>query len=178
MLANRFTYTQVAVERHKGYYLATHPMVICDNTCVVFLTPQPGKLPISCSICPFKSEYGIVTHSLIHRNKREARSYSEISKSLGVDDPSQILFITDVFEEAVAAKSAGTAMLVPLYNTRIFVEKSCKCNVYILWSVNTFLACMPTLELRYYVLIAWLYNVSVLNSSLLPWDNTSISLFI
>jgi methylthioribulose 1-phosphate dehydratase/enolase-phosphatase E1 len=49
----------------------------------------------------------------MNRNKREARSYFEISKSLGVDNPSEILFITDVFEEAVAAKSGGTPMLVP-----------------------------------------------------------------
>ncbi|GJN40294.1 hypothetical protein PR202_gb29492 [Eleusine coracana subsp. coracana] len=41
------------------------------------------------------------------KNKRETRSYSEISQSLGVDSPSQILFITDVFQEAVAAKNAG-----------------------------------------------------------------------
>ncbi|KAG8089828.1 hypothetical protein GUJ93_ZPchr0011g28551 [Zizania palustris] len=40
-------------------------------------------------------------------NKRETRSYCEISLSLGVDNPAQILFITDVFQEAVAAKSAG-----------------------------------------------------------------------
>uniref|UniRef100_A0A453K1I6 Enolase-phosphatase E1 n=1 Tax=Aegilops tauschii subsp. strangulata TaxID=200361 RepID=A0A453K1I6_AEGTS len=59
-----------------------HLMVICGNFCVVFSTPQPG-------------------------NKREARSYFEISQSLGVDNPSQILFITDVLQEAVAAKSAG-----------------------------------------------------------------------
>jgi methylthioribulose 1-phosphate dehydratase/enolase-phosphatase E1 len=51
--------------------------------------------------------------SNMNRNKREARSYFEITKSLGVDNPSEILFITDVFEEAVAAKSAGTPMLVP-----------------------------------------------------------------
>ncbi|KAK1269094.1 putative bifunctional methylthioribulose-1-phosphate dehydratase/enolase-phosphatase E1 1 [Acorus gramineus] len=39
-------------------------------------------------------------------NKREARSYFEISQSLGVDKPSEILFVTDVFQEAVAAKAA------------------------------------------------------------------------
>ncbi|KAM0827786.1 hypothetical protein ACQ4PT_067964 [Festuca glaucescens] len=47
-------------------------------------------------------------------NKREARSYAEISKSLGVDNPSQILFITDVFEEAVAAKSAGLEAVISI----------------------------------------------------------------
>ncbi|KAK7837790.1 putative bifunctional methylthioribulose-1-phosphate dehydratase/enolase-phosphatase e1 [Quercus suber] len=40
-------------------------------------------------------------------NKRETRSYVEISKSLGVDKPSEILFVTDVYQEAVAAKAAG-----------------------------------------------------------------------
>lgn len=45
--------------------------------------------------------------SLSHRNKREARSYVEISESLGVDKPSEILFLTDVYQEAVAAKAAG-----------------------------------------------------------------------
>ena len=63
----------------------------------------------------------ILSH--IHRNKREARSYFEISQSLGVDNPSQILFITDVFEEAVAAKNSGIARLFPLYNIRISVDK-------------------------------------------------------
>ncbi|XP_071684548.1 probable bifunctional methylthioribulose-1-phosphate dehydratase/enolase-phosphatase E1 [Lolium perenne] len=47
-------------------------------------------------------------------NKREARSYFEISKSLGVDNPSEILFITDVFEEAVAAKSAGLDVIISI----------------------------------------------------------------
>lgn len=40
-------------------------------------------------------------------HKRESRSYFEISQSLGVDKPSQILFVTDVYQEAVAAKAAG-----------------------------------------------------------------------
>lgn len=31
----------------------------------------------------------------------------EISESLGVDKPSEILFLTDVYQEAVAAKAAG-----------------------------------------------------------------------
>ncbi|XP_051227038.2 probable bifunctional methylthioribulose-1-phosphate dehydratase/enolase-phosphatase E1 isoform X1 [Lolium perenne] len=47
-------------------------------------------------------------------NKREARSYFEITKSLGVDKPSEILFITDVFEEAVAAKSAGLDVIISI----------------------------------------------------------------
>lgn len=41
------------------------------------------------------------------RNKRETRSYVEIRESVGVDKPSEILFVTDVFQEAVAAKAAG-----------------------------------------------------------------------
>ncbi|KQK01716.1 hypothetical protein BRADI_3g57750v3 [Brachypodium distachyon] len=47
-------------------------------------------------------------------NKREARSYFEISQSLGVDKPSQILFITDVFQEAIAAKSAGFEVIISI----------------------------------------------------------------
>lgn len=41
------------------------------------------------------------------RTKREARSYYEIWQSVGVDRPSQILFLTDVYQEAAAAKAAG-----------------------------------------------------------------------
>ncbi|KAJ0792431.1 putative methylthioribulose-1-phosphate dehydratase, HAD superfamily, enolase-phosphatase E1 [Helianthus annuus] len=36
-------------------------------------------------------------------NKKESRSYVEISESLGVHKPSEILFVTDVYQEAVAA---------------------------------------------------------------------------
>ena len=42
-----------------------------------------------------------------NRNKREARSYREIALSLGVDEPNQIVFATDVVQEAMAAKEAG-----------------------------------------------------------------------
>lgn len=45
------------------------------------------------------------------RNKREISSYVEISEYLGVDKPSEILFITDVYQEAVAAKAAGNEVL-------------------------------------------------------------------
>ncbi|GJN37770.1 hypothetical protein PR202_gb26758 [Eleusine coracana subsp. coracana] len=38
--------------------------------------------------------------------KREPRSYYEIWQSVGVDRPSQILFLTDVYQEATAAKAA------------------------------------------------------------------------
>lgn len=39
--------------------------------------------------------------------KREAKSYQEILLSLGVDQPSDVLFLTDIFEEAQAATAAG-----------------------------------------------------------------------
>lgn len=42
-----------------------------------------------------------------NRNKREAKSYTEIFLTVGVDHPSCITFATDVLAEAVAAKEAG-----------------------------------------------------------------------
>lgn len=45
-------------------------------------------------------------------NKREISSYIEISEYLGVDDPSEILFVTDVYQEAVAAKAAGFDVII------------------------------------------------------------------
>ncbi|KAI3702840.1 hypothetical protein L6452_28593 [Arctium lappa] len=45
-------------------------------------------------------------------NKKETKSYVEISESLGVDKPSEILFVTDVFQEAVAAKAAGLEVII------------------------------------------------------------------
>ncbi|CAN0891271.1 Probable bifunctional methylthioribulose-1-phosphate dehydratase/enolase-phosphatase E1 [Linum grandiflorum] len=44
--------------------------------------------------------------------KRETSSYIQISESLGVDSPSEILFLTDVVQEAVAAKAAGLKVLI------------------------------------------------------------------
>lgn len=44
------------------------------------------------------------------RNKKETRSYSEIFQTVGVDKPSDILFVTNVFEEAVAARAAGNCL--------------------------------------------------------------------
>ena len=44
--------------------------------------------------------------------KRETASYLEIVKSLGVDSPSDILFVTDVAEEATAALEAGLKAVV------------------------------------------------------------------
>lgn len=45
-------------------------------------------------------------------NKREARSYKEIFLSVGVDKPSQIVFATDVLQEAIAAKQAGLRAVI------------------------------------------------------------------
>jgi methionine salvage enolase-phosphatase E1 len=39
--------------------------------------------------------------------KKEAASYSEIQLALGVDDPANICFATDILEEAQAADEAG-----------------------------------------------------------------------
>ncbi|ONI12717.1 hypothetical protein PRUPE_4G180000 [Prunus persica] len=47
-------------------------------------------------------------------NKRESSSYAEIVQSVGVDKPSQVLFVTDVFQEAVAAKEAGLEVIVSI----------------------------------------------------------------
>ncbi|KAJ6724482.1 BIFUNCTIONAL METHYLTHIORIBULOSE-1-PHOSPHATE DEHYDRATASE/ENOLASE-PHOSPHATASE E1-RELATED [Salix viminalis] len=48
-------------------------------------------------------------------NKKETHSYIEIAESLGVDKPSDILFLTDVFQEAVAAKAAGNKLPLVFY---------------------------------------------------------------
>ncbi|XP_044474039.1 probable bifunctional methylthioribulose-1-phosphate dehydratase/enolase-phosphatase E1 [Mangifera indica] len=45
-------------------------------------------------------------------NKRDSQSYIEITQSVGVDKPSEILFITDVYQEATAAKAAGLEVVV------------------------------------------------------------------
>ncbi|KAK4484709.1 hypothetical protein RD792_007301 [Penstemon davidsonii] len=45
-------------------------------------------------------------------NKKETKSYIEITESLGVDDPSQIVFITDIYQEATAAKAAGLEVII------------------------------------------------------------------
>ncbi|CAN8252789.1 unnamed protein product [Cochlearia groenlandica] len=47
-------------------------------------------------------------------NKKESRSYKEITETLGVDDPSEILFVTDVYQEATAAKSAGLEAVISI----------------------------------------------------------------
>lgn len=48
------------------------------------------------------------------RNKKETTSYIEISESLGVDNPAEILFLTDVYQEATAAKAAGNVLMLLL----------------------------------------------------------------
>ncbi|KAF7144818.1 hypothetical protein RHSIM_Rhsim04G0021800 [Rhododendron simsii] len=45
-------------------------------------------------------------------NKKETSSYIEISEYLGVDNPSKILFVTDVYQEAVAAQAAGFEVII------------------------------------------------------------------
>ncbi|PHU04147.1 putative bifunctional methylthioribulose-1-phosphate dehydratase/enolase-phosphatase E1 [Capsicum chinense] len=45
-------------------------------------------------------------------NKKETKSYHEITASLGVDHPSEILFVTDVYQEAIAAKTAGLEVII------------------------------------------------------------------
>ena len=47
-------------------------------------------------------------------NKREAASYTDIVKYLGVDSPSNIMFVTDIIEEAIAAKEAGLQVVVSI----------------------------------------------------------------
>ncbi|KAL8510216.1 hypothetical protein ACS0TY_017146 [Phlomoides rotata] len=47
-------------------------------------------------------------------NKKETKSYIQIAESLGVDNPSQILFVTDVYEEATAAKAAGLDVIISI----------------------------------------------------------------
>ena len=64
-------------------------------------------------------------------HKRDASSYNEISLYLGVDKASEILFVTDIFEEAVAATEAGMSAMIsirpgnaPLLHDQI---NFCKC---------------------------------------------------
>ncbi|CAD5334819.1 unnamed protein product [Arabidopsis thaliana] len=47
-------------------------------------------------------------------NKKESRSYKEIKETLGVDDPAEIMFVTDVYQEAVAAKAAGLEAIISI----------------------------------------------------------------
>lgn len=47
-------------------------------------------------------------------NKKETRSYLEILKTVGVDRPADMLFVTDVFQEAVAAAAAGLEVILSI----------------------------------------------------------------
>ncbi|KAF8409231.1 hypothetical protein HHK36_005305 [Tetracentron sinense] len=47
-------------------------------------------------------------------NKRESHSYLEISESVGVDKPAEILFVTDIYQEAIAAKAAGLEVIISI----------------------------------------------------------------
>ncbi|KAL4554066.1 hypothetical protein LXL04_039822 [Taraxacum kok-saghyz] len=45
-------------------------------------------------------------------NKKETKSYVEICESLGVHSQSDVLFVTDVYQEAIAAKTAGLEVII------------------------------------------------------------------
>lgn len=72
-------------------------------------------------------------------NKRETSSYIEIFETLGVDRPSNILFLTDVSQEATAAKAAGLCnsisvssyLFMWLMLTELFSSLSYHCQQYI-----------------------------------------------
>ena len=57
--------------------------------------------------------------------KREATSYSEIVLSLGVEKPSDILFVTDIIEEAQAAQQAGMYNCWYKYVKSIYIYCCC-----------------------------------------------------
>ncbi|XWS68654.1 hypothetical protein CRYUN_Cryun04dG0109500 [Craigia yunnanensis] len=48
------------------------------------------------------------------RNKQVAHSYFEILKTVGVDRPADVLFVTDSFQEAVAARAAGLEVIISI----------------------------------------------------------------
>ncbi|XP_076883151.1 putative bifunctional methylthioribulose-1-phosphate dehydratase/enolase-phosphatase E1 [Bidens hawaiensis] len=56
--------------------------------------------------------------------KREKTSYIEISESLGVDKPSDVLFITDVIQEAEAAKAAGLEVVISVRPGNVSLPKN------------------------------------------------------
>ncbi|RVX09403.1 putative bifunctional methylthioribulose-1-phosphate dehydratase/enolase-phosphatase E1 2 [Vitis vinifera] len=47
-------------------------------------------------------------------NKKETHSYFEILRTVGIDRPSDMLFVTDVFQEAVAARAAGLEVVISI----------------------------------------------------------------
>lgn len=69
--------------------------------------------------------------AISYRNKKETRSYVEISDSLGVDKPSEILFVTDVLQEAVAAKGAGNYWL-PFLEKRTVARETSDFQIFLL----------------------------------------------
>ncbi|KAL5797540.1 hypothetical protein ACOSQ2_002360 [Xanthoceras sorbifolium] len=46
--------------------------------------------------------------------KDETHSYIDILRTVGVDRPADMLFVTDVFQEAVAARAAGLEVIIPI----------------------------------------------------------------
>lgn len=44
------------------------------------------------------------------RDKNETHSYLEILQTVGVDRPADLLFVTGIFQEAVAARTAGNLL--------------------------------------------------------------------
>ena len=66
------------------------------------------------------------------RNKKETRSYVEILKTVGIDRPADMLFVTDDFREAVAAAAAGNELLVASKFTFILVLCVANCT-YLYW---------------------------------------------
>ncbi|GJY75663.1 probable bifunctional methylthioribulose-1-phosphate dehydratase/enolase-phosphatase E1 [Tanacetum coccineum] len=99
-----------------------HPSL--TNHCILILSRWMKKgatriaslaIPPSWSLDEIESgfyPFNLTQGELGRRNKRETKSYIEISNSLGVDKPSEILFITDVVQEAAAAKAAGLEVII------------------------------------------------------------------
>lgn len=86
-----------------------------ESTCPDFLIPRQGKLLrhewkcIPIQILASHRVTRLTFLSAAYRNKKETKSYVQITETLGVDNPSEILFVTDVYEEATAAEAAGTS---------------------------------------------------------------------
>ena len=58
--------------------------------------------------------------------KRDKQSYNEILLSLGVDHPSEVLFLTDILEEAQAAEAVGIHTVRVVYIIRV-CRYLCRC---------------------------------------------------
>lgn len=59
-------------------------------------------------------------------HKRETSSYHEISQYLGADNHGEILFVTDIFEEATAAAAAGLDVVVSVRQGNADLPEDCK----------------------------------------------------